>query len=403
MLSKNRIHFRALLRAFFITAIVVILFTCLCSGQNNVFAETGKVRILIDGRAITSDSLPEIKNSRTMVPIRAISEGLGYDVKWNPIEYTVTITKTNKSIKKLVGVAINSDIVMIDGQAHKIDVKPYIKMPENRTMVPLRVISEAMDCKVDWNEASRTVSISTTKAGEANDANDSNSSNTGGNNATKPNAHSDVPTVPENYHPYADGKLIVALDPGHGENTSGKRSPDESLREYEFNRAVAYRVRDLLTAQGITVVMTVPDNDLHDVPLRKRTDTANAADADVFVSFHANALKNTWTEHRGWEIYYKPNDNFSKTLAKHIKSASFPADSEGIGIPFRGIKTEKFFVIRHTKMPAVLIEHAFMTNKIECELLKTDEFRDKVAHADAKGIVDFIHSFKDKPIVELQE
>ena len=51
-------------------------------------------------------------------------------------------------------------------------------------------------------------------------------------------------------------------------------------------------------------------------------------------------------------------------------------------------------------MPAVLIEHGFMTNEIECELLKTDEFRDKVANADAKGIMDFIYSFKDKPIEE---
>lgn len=402
MLFGNRIHFRALLRAFFIAIVITILFACLCSTQNDVFAGTDKVRILIDGRVITSDSPPEIKNNRTMVPIRAISEGLGYDVKWNPVEYTVIITKTDKNAQKLVGVAINSDIVMIDGKAHKIDVKPYIKMPENRTMVPLRVISEAMDCKVDWNGTSRTVSISTMKSEGSDDADNSNNNgnNSGDNNETKPNTNSDVPTVPENYHPYADGKLIVALDPGHGKNTPGKRSPDESLREYEFNRAVAYRVRDLLTAQGITVIMTVPDDDLNDVPLRKRTDIANAADADVFVSFHANALKNTWTEHRGWEIYYKPNDSFSKTLAKHIKSASYPTHGEGIGIPFRGIKTAKFFVIRHTKMPAVLIEHGFMTNEIECELLKTDEFRDKVANADAKGIMDFIYSFKDKPIEE---
>ncbi len=388
LFSADKINFRNSIRGILIitlAALICGLFSLFARGS---YAAAEPVYIQIDGNIIATDTAPEIKNGRTMVPIRAISEGLGYDVAWNAHNYTVIITGMQGETKKLVGVAIGDNIIMIDGKPKKMDTKPYIKMPENRAMIPLRVISEAMGCVVSWDELSRTVSIKTNKTSKTDEPNEP--------AAEKPQVPpaDSVPVVPPDYNPYKDGQLIVALDPGHGKNTAGKRSPDESLFEYEFNRAVAYRVRDILTAQGINVVMTVPDNDLTDIPLRERTNIANAARADVFVSFHANAFKNAWSEHRGWEIYYKPNDNFSKDLAKYIKNASFPSSGEGMGIPFRGIKTERFFVIRHTEMPAVLIEHAFMTNIDECALLKTEEFRDKAARADAKGIMDFIHSFK---------
>ena len=88
-----------------------------------------------------------------------------------------------------------------------------------------------------------------TAVNEPSDKPDNPPDNTGNNNSSS------------DYDPYADGKLVVCIDPGHGVTTGGKRSPDESLREYEFNRDVAYRLKALLEAQGVTCIMTVAKED----------------------------------------------------------------------------------------------------------------------------------------------
>lgn len=87
---------------------------------------------------------------------------------------------------------------------------------------------------------------------------------------------------------------LVCIDPGHGINTPGKRTPviselGRSIKEYEFNKPVAYYLRQELERCGFrTMLATVDDND---TPLRTRTNRANAAKADIYVSIHYNAGK----------------------------------------------------------------------------------------------------------------
>ncbi|MDO4482608.1 MAG: N-acetylmuramoyl-L-alanine amidase, partial [Bacillota bacterium] len=193
------------------------------------------------------------------------------------------------------------------------------------------------------------------------------------------------------FNPYDDGKLVVMLDPGHGKSTLGKRSPDESLLEYEFNRDVAKRTKSILESKGITVLMTVSDDT--DVSLSQRCSTANNSNADIFVSFHANAFGNgvDWENNAGgWEIYYYSTSKYGKILANYIHDANIPS----IGIKDRGVKTANFAVIKNTDMPAVLIEHGFYTNETEIELLKSPSWRQKAAELDAQGILNFLYSFK---------
>ena len=185
-----------------------------------------------------------------------------------------------------------------------------------------------------------------------------------------------------------DGKLVVMLDPGHGESTAGKRSPDGSLTEYEFNRSVANKMKGLLEARGIEVLLTV--NDDSDPSLAERCESANNSDTDIFVSIHANAYGSggEWTSPNGWEIYHYPGSVLGNQLAEAISNANFP----GIGMYNRGIKTANFYVIKNTYMPAVLIEHGFFTNIEEIELLKNDEWREKAAQYNVEGIMKFLNS-----------
>lgn len=173
---------------------------------------------------------------------------------------------------------------------------------------------------------------------------------------------------------------IVCLDAGHGIDTPGKRSPDGTLLEYEFNRDVANRIEDILALHDVEVITCYDD---HDWDLKQRCQMANLLKADYFVSIHANAYKEDWNDANGWEIYIISKGGKAEQLARKIHKYS-----QELGLKDRGIKVGNFQVLRDTDMPAVLIEHGFYTNKEECEKLKSDSFRQKCAEADAKGILE---------------
>lgn len=181
-------------------------------------------------------------------------------------------------------------------------------------------------------------------------------------------------------------KMKICLDAGHSAQTKGKRSPDSSLMEYEFNRDVGRRLKAILERHGVEVIETVTDDT--DVSLSQRCKIANNNKADYFVSIHANADGKgyNWTSARGWEIHIVGKGGKAEKLAKAIHKHSIPI----LGLKDRGVRISNFQVLRDTDMPAVLIEHGFYTNKEECDILKTEEFRQKCAEADAKGILEFL-------------
>jgi len=179
--------------------------------------------------------------------------------------------------------------------------------------------------------------------------------------------------------------MRIVIDAGHGPETPGKRSPDGSLREYQFNSAVARYVADELLHgyEGVEILMT--HSDARDVPLKERTDRANAWGADVFVSIHANAAGEGWSSAQGIETYvYTTRPAAATKLAEAVHRNLIRAT----GRPDRGVKTANFHVLRETKMPAILVECGFMTNREECELLKSDDYRRKCAAAIVQGIVE---------------
>lgn len=185
---------------------------------------------------------------------------------------------------------------------------------------------------------------------------------------------------------------IICLDAGHGISTNGKRSPDGTLLEYEFNRDVTNRVRDILFRHNVEVVLTCTDT--KDLTLTRRCKIANEKKVDYFISMHANAFyykdKNQkeiveYNDVSGWEVHIISKGGKAEQLAKKIHKYS-----QELGLKDRGIKVSNFQVLRDTDMPAVLIEHGFYTNKEECEKLKSDSFRQKCAECDAKGILEYL-------------
>jgi N-acetylmuramoyl-L-alanine amidase len=180
--------------------------------------------------------------------------------------------------------------------------------------------------------------------------------------------------------------MRIVIDAGHGPQTPGKRSPDGSLREYHFNAPTARYVADELLHgyEGVEILMTHDDS--RDVPLKERTDRANAWKADLFVSIHANAYGDGgWSSAQGIETFvYETRPAAAVALANAVQRQLVKAT----GRPDRGVKSANFHVLRETKMTAILVECGFMTHRQEAELLKSDSYRRKCAEAIVAGIVE---------------
>ena len=137
----------------------VLLFTAL--GTQSTVAQPATATIYIDGKQLVSDVSQVIRQDRIMVPLRAIGEGLGLAVNWDAANYFVMISTNESYLMAPAGVvgSPQSNIrIFYNGGELKSDADPFIL--NDRTMVPLRLISEEMGMEVDWRADSYEVFIS---------------------------------------------------------------------------------------------------------------------------------------------------------------------------------------------------------------------------------------------------
>lgn len=115
--------------------------------------ENTSISVYVDGKLVQTDSEPYIKNDRTMVPMRAIFEALGASVSWYQAEKIATGTKGNIE----VAIKIGDKVLYKNGESVVLDAEAEIK--NDRTMVPVRAISEAFGCSVSWDDKTKSVII----------------------------------------------------------------------------------------------------------------------------------------------------------------------------------------------------------------------------------------------------
>jgi len=114
---------------------------------------SSEVKIIVNGNELNVDTPPVIVEGRTLVPLRAIFEELECEVGWEPDTKTVVAIGRGTSICLQIGqkqIFKNSDVIAIDVPAQIIN---------DRTMIPVRAISEALDCNVEWDETAKTVTV----------------------------------------------------------------------------------------------------------------------------------------------------------------------------------------------------------------------------------------------------
>lgn len=194
-------------------------------------------------------------------------------------------------------------------------------------------------------------------------------------------------------------KIKIFVSGGHGPNTGGKRSPDGTLREYHFNNPTAQKFKAIMEQyEDVEIIMVYDTTGKEDTPLKQRTNVANdfynRNIGDIrkgilkvyYMSFHANAFgSGGWNNANGSEtLIYSDSNKEAVNLAKAIEAET----GKLTGLKSRGVKYRKdLHEMRETKMTALLHEAAFMTNKAENELLKSDSFRQKVAQGVANAFI----------------
>src|SRR5881398_1128877 len=213
------------------------------------------------------------------------------------------------------------------------------------------------------------------------------------------------------------GKVdTVVLDPGHGGHDKGQVSRYGAEKEFALD--VARKLRPLLQAKGLRVIMTREGD--YFVPLEVRAKIANAARNSIFVSIHFNGT-NDDPNATGFEIFSFTPRGAPSTSDSTVRSSSFnmqpgsQVDAQSMALSAciyhsllghiteydRGIKRARFAVLRLTKVPAVLIEGGFLTERGESRLIANSEWRKKLADAICIGIDNFrtLAGAKKRPLL----
>ncbi len=181
-----------------------------------------------------------------------------------------------------------------------------------------------------------------------------------------------------------NSRPLVVIDPGHGGQDPGTIGIG-GIKEKNVILPIALDVAEELKKQGIEVRMT-RDRDYF-VSLKGRTDFANKINADLFVSIHANAINLSRPDVNGLETYYYQNGRrLSEIIHWNVLNS--------VNIRNRNVRRARFYVLRHSKMPATLVEVGFLTGAEDSARLKTPSHRQQLAKAIARGIVEYIREKK---------
>ena len=196
--------------------------------------------------------------------------------------------------------------------------------------------------------------------------------------------------------------MKILIDPGHGHNTPGKRSPDGKFLEATYNREIAKRIVAELQNKGYDAELLVPEDE--DISLNERVRRANehcqihGKSNAILISIHVNAAGDgtQWHTATGWSCYTCKGQTESDKLAACLYQAAIK------NFPGKRIRTdysdndpdweENFYILRHSLCPAVLTENFFMDNESDLEYLQSRAGKQAVIDTHVEGIIEYLSS-----------
>lgn len=403
----------------------------------------GKSKVYVDDKGYNLDVAATAIDGRTMIPVRFVSEKLGYEVQWSqennsvhintpksriqgPIIEKIKVNEGRKNTKVYItlddmkkpeisyatnpmrfiadfsngflengdsSISVNNkDISQVRFAQHPDYARVVIEAPSDAEFSvkynsgSMVITVEGMEIEEEIPPAQVTTPVYNNKEPHI-DYQDKNDISSGTVN--------NIPSVPA-------GEPVIVLDAGHGGSDAGAVAEDENgnviLKESHANLAITMAVQKYLEAEGVNVVLTrSADVDMgadENAALGARCSIANTINATYFVSIHNNSFFNG--EATGTEILYIDSDYVneygvsSKQLAQNILDPLCKAT----GLYNRGLKhSPTIYVLKYTNMPAVLIECAFVSNENDRKILMDQAKIDKMGYAIASGIIKTLGDF----------
>lgn len=199
--------------------------------------------------------------------------------------------------------------------------------------------------------------------------------------------------------------LVIGINPGHQKKTisklyplaPGSREKGKGVKtgacgrwtrvnEYETNLQIGLKLRDMLEAEGATVVMTRTSNDVMLTNI-DRAKMLNKAGVDVALQLHCNGSSNT--SRNGCIGYIRTTTEYADTN-RAIAKALTNAIGKRCGCVNHGVKTHNSYMsLNWTTTPSVLLEMGYISNRKEDKLLASDAYRTKMAAAIMEGLCDY--------------
>ena len=451
-----------------ILMIAVLIMPVFASNVFNVSIANSVYKVKEAGVTVNEETLktefaPYIKEGRTFVPIREITEKLGADVKWDGKDESIKITLNGDVINMQIdnpNVTVNDKEIVLD-KAQAPQLALYNKpRRETKTMVPLRFISETFGYNVDWNNDKVRAEISTVsaksifednKTKKESNTNSKNKKTSNKNTVSKENTSKKTKTksssiFDNNYFQSnveksetdniknqikkgnedkifeeaeldekdrenrvikdkieINGKLNIVIDPGHGGKDSGAIALDGYTYEKDLNLLVAENLMEKLNNNSEINATITRTRDEY-IKLLDRAAISNDSNADLFLSIHFNSADNSSA--KGIEVLYASEKNVSikDTVQKHFASCLQKALIKETGALDRGIKNRPaIIVLNKTKNVSALVELGFLSNESDLENIKDPDYIDKLARGIYNGIEDYMDSYVIKWERELWE
>ena len=190
----------------------------------------------------------------------------------------------------------------------------------------------------------------------------------------------------------AEKTYVVAVDAGHGGQDPGKVGINDCL-EKDVNLDIAFIVKELLEAEGVTVHMTREsdsglylENDVNKkvADLNKRCSLIDGWNSDIAVSIHQNSYSDSSVN--GGQVFYYASSDEGMKLAQDIQIEL----AEVCGKTRQAKANKDYYMLLNVKCPIVIVECGFLSNWEEAELLITEDYQRKVAESIVKGVMEYL-------------
>lgn len=190
---------------------------------------------------------------------------------------------------------------------------------------------------------------------------------------------------------------VIVIDAGHGLPDEGAVGFNQTT-EQAINLSIALKLQKLIEQSGAKVILTRSDeNGIYSIDsksiknkkvsdIKNRVEIGNSNDADLFISIHLNKYPPSQI-YRGWQTFYQKNNEKSQMLAKMVQETlnkNIELKNDRTPLPITGV-----YIMDKLNIPTIIIECGFLSNPEEVNLLKTDDYKNKLVWGIFNGLQEY--------------